>query len=95
MDYQKHAVDYQKHIVFFYQKTIYFYINVNQYRSLTISHRRGEVITSLYSLSRRRIECRFVITEHEVTNCFSINFQVFTNDNQLNFTKIHFLFSTV
>ena len=33
---------------------------------------------------------RLVISEPEATNCFSINFQVFTNNNQLNFTKIHF-----
>ena len=40
------------------------------------------MITSLYSLSRRR-RYRLVITEPEATNCFSINFQVFTNNNQL------------
>ena len=33
--------------------------------------------------------------EAEVTNCFSINFQVFKNNNQLNFTKIHFKIITV
>ena len=38
----------------------------------------GVVITSLYSLSRRQSEYRLVITEPEATNCFSINFQVFT-----------------
>ena len=27
-----------------------------------------------------------------MTNCFSINFQVVTNNNQLNFTKFHFKF---
>ena len=53
------------------------------------------MITSLYSLSRRRSEYRLVITEPEATNCFSINFQVSANNNPLNFTKIHFLFSTV
>ena len=31
----------------------------------------------------------------EATNCFSINFHVFTNINQLNCTKIRFKFSTV
>ena len=38
-----------------------------------------------------------LITEAEagVTNCFSINFQVFKNNNQLNFTKIHFKIITV
>ena len=36
-----------------------------------------------------------VIADAEATNCFSINFQVFTNDNRLNITKIHFKFSTV
>jgi hypothetical protein len=50
----------------------------------------GEVITSLYSLSRRRSEYRLVITEPEATNSFSINFQVFTNNNPHNFIKIHF-----
>ena len=30
------------------------------------------MITSLYSLSRRRIEYRLVITEPEATDCFSI-----------------------
>ena len=34
----------------------------------------GEVITSLYSLSRRQSEYRLVITEPEATNCFSIKF---------------------
>ena len=29
-----------------------------------------------------------------MTNCFSINFKVFTNNNHLNFTKIHFKFIT-
>ena len=41
----------------------------------------GEVITSLYLLSRRRSEYRLVITSPEAINCFSINFQVFTNNN--------------
>ena len=36
------------------------------------------MITSLYSLSRSRSEYRLVIAETEATNCFSINFQVFT-----------------
>jgi hypothetical protein len=39
---------------------------------------------------RRRSEYRLVITEPEATNCFSINFQVFTNNNPHNFIKIHF-----
>ena len=56
----------------------------NYHAYLTISH-------------RRRGEHRLVITESEVTNCFSTNFQMFTNNNQLiiNFTKIHFEFITV
>ena len=29
-----------------------------------------------------------LFTEPEATNCFSINFQVFTNNSQLNFIKI-------
>ena len=45
------------------------------------------MITSLYSLSRRRSEYRLVTTEPEATNCFSINFQVLTNNNQHNFIK--------
>ena len=49
----------------------------------------GEVITSLYSLSRRRSEYRLVITEPEATNCFSINFQVFTKIMKTTI-KIHF-----
>ena len=36
------------------------------------------MITSLYSLSRKRGEYRLVIIEPKATNCFSINFQVFT-----------------
>ena len=40
----------------------------------------GEVITSLYLLSRRRSEYRLVITKPEATNCFSIIFQVFTKN---------------
>ena len=48
------------------------------------------MITSLYSLSRRRSEYRLVITEPEATICFSINFQVFTKKNQHNFIKTHF-----
>ena len=40
----------------------------------------GKVITSLYSLSQRQS---------------SINFQVFTSNNQHNFTKIHFKFIIV
>ena len=39
------------------------------------------MITSLY---------RLVITEPDATNCFSINFQVFANNNQHNIVKIHF-----
>ena len=31
----------------------------------------------------------------EATNCFSINFQVSTNNNQHKFTKIHFKFIAV
>ena len=34
-------------------------------------------------------------TEPEATNCFSTNFQAFTNNNQHNFIKIHFKFITV
>ena len=45
------------------------------------------MITSLYSLSRRRSEYRLVIPEPEATNCFSINFQVFTKNNQHTFTS--------
>ena len=41
------------------------------------------------------LQYRLVITEPEAPNCFSINFEVFTNNNQLNFTKIHFKFITV
>ena len=37
-------------------------------------------------------EYRLVITLPSVTNCFSINFQVFTNNNQHNFVKNHFKF---
>ena len=48
---------------------------------------RGDY-TSLYSLSRRRSEYRLLITEPEAINCFSINFLVFTNNNQHNFYKI-------
>ena len=47
------------------------------------------MITSLYSLSRRRSEYRLVITEPKATNCFSINFQVFKK-NQHNCIKIYF-----
>ena len=47
----------------------------------------GEVITSVYLLSRKRSDYRLVITEPEVTNCFSINFQAFTNNSQHNFIK--------
>ena len=46
------------------------------------------MITSLYSLSRRRTEYRLVITKPEATNCFSINLQVFTNNNQHNFILV-------
>ena len=53
------------------------------------------MIRRLYSLSRRRSEYRLVITEHEATNCFSINFQVFTNNNQHKFIKIQLKFLTV
>ena len=37
----------------------------------------------------------FIITEPEATNRFIINFQVFRNNNQHNFIKIHFKFITV
>ena len=40
-------------------------------------------------------EGRVAITETEATNCFSINLQEFTNNNQRNFIKIHFNFFTV
>ena len=33
---------------------------------------------------------RLVITQPETTNCSSINFQVFTNDDQLNIIKLKF-----
>ena len=39
---------------------------------LTTVVAEGEVITSLYSLSRKRSKYRLVITEPEATNCFSI-----------------------
>ena len=39
------------------------------------------------TLRLRLSEHRLVITESEATNCFSINFQVFTNNNQHNFIK--------
>ena len=45
---------------------------------LTIIVAEGEVITNPYSMSLKRSECRFVITEPEATNCFSIHFQAFT-----------------
>ena len=55
---------------------------------LTISRRkRGD-----YKLV---LQYRLVITEPEAPICFSINFEVFSNNNQLNFTKIHFKFITV
>ena len=41
------------------------------------------------------MKIKLVITEPEATNCFSINFQVFTINNQHNFMKIHFKFVTV
>ena len=57
---------------------------------------RSSVTGYLTISRRRRSEYRLVITEpHEATNCFSINFQVLTNNNRLNFTKIHFKFITV
>ena len=55
----------------------------------------GEVNTSLYSLSRRRSEYRLVITEPEATNCFSINFQVFTNNNPHNLNKFIFTINSL
>ena len=55
----------------------------------------GRPLSSLYSLSRRRSEYRLVITEPEATNCFSINFQVFTSNNRHNFIKIHFKIITI
>ena len=57
---------------------------------LTISHPRRGYYKPIYtySLSRRRSEYGLVIIEHDATNCFSIHFQVFTNNNQHNFIKI-------
>ena len=46
-------------------------------------------------IRRRRSEYRLVIPEPEATNCFSINFQVLTNNNEHNFIKIHFKFIAV
>ena len=45
----------------------------------------SKVITSLYLLSQRQIDYKPIFTE--ATDCFSINFQVFTNNNQHNFIK--------
>ena len=52
------------------------------------------MITSPYSLSRRRCEYRLVITESKATDCLSTNFQVFASD-QHNLIIIHFKFITV
>ena len=86
----------------------YFFLKNHIYRHpygieyLTISRRRrGDykpIFTqpkriNLYSLSRS--EYRLVIIEPGATNCFSINFQVVTNNNQDNFIKNHFKFITV
>ena len=62
-------------------KVIY---TVNYYSAVQLVA-ESEVITSLYPM--RRSEYRLVITEPEATNCFSTNFHVFTNNNQLSFTK--------
>ena len=37
-------------------------------------------------------EYRLVITNHEATNCFNINFHLFTNNNQYKLYKIYFKF---
>ena len=55
----------------------------------------GKVITSLYLLSQRQIDYKPIFTEPEATDCFSINFQVFTNNNQHNFKKNTLKFITV
>ena len=46
-------------------------------------------ITTTIISCRRRSDCRL---EPEATDCFSINFQVFTDNNQHNFIKIHLKF---
>ena len=80
------AKDFKRFSITLKMKTKFFEIlNLNDFNAkvvpgmlyLTISRRRRGV-TSLYSMSLRRSEYRLVITEPEVTNCFSINFQVFT-----------------
>ena len=64
---------------------------------LTISRRRQGDYKPIFTQPKANIglEYRLVITEPEATNCFSINFQVFTNNNQHNFIKIHFKFIAV
>ena len=46
------------------------------------------MITSVYSLSRS--EYSFVITEPEATNCFSINFQIYTKKKSTQLYKNSF-----
>ena len=67
--------------------SVYFYsVGTPTSKHRTLSSRATRSVT-LYLT--KVCECyRLVITELEATNCFSINFQVFSNDNQLNFTKI-------
>ena len=65
-------------------------LNRDHAQYLTISRqRRGDYKPTI--LSRKRSECRLVITETEASNCFSINSHMFTNNNQHNFIKIHFI----
>ena len=62
---------------------------------LRISRRRRGDYKPIFTEPKAKLIYRLVITESEATNCFSINFQVFANNNRLNFTKIHFKFITV
>ena len=58
---------------------------------LTIGRRRrGHLQAYSHGAKGEVNNYRLVITGPEATNCFSINFQVFTNNNQHNFINIDF-----
>ena len=55
-----------------------------------VRRRRGHLQAYSYGAKGEVNNYRLVIAGPEATNCFSVNFQVFTNNNQHNFIKIHF-----
>ena len=75
-------------------KQIYYSLTKRSATSMKYCIQKGNVFNKRQLIFNN--EYMFVITETEATNCFSINFQVFTsNNNQHSLIKVHSKFITV